>query len=149
CQNALTAAVSAGGGIVYFPPGNYKVTGLSVTLTTTRLKIMGAGQESTITNAATGSGTTSKCCLYINAIGNFTTGANWIEIDDLRLVGNGAAGGAGVFLDQIPQGRLANIRASGFTNGATYGTGIYMRDCIAVEVAMPVSTENTNGIVLT
>lgn len=82
-QAAITAAQSAGGGIVYFPIGTYVVSG-TPQITGSNIILQGAGDASEIllgTNALNSSGTT---------IGLWVNGGSNIIIRDLQINGNSA-----------------------------------------------------------
>lgn len=140
-DDAVAAANDASGGIVYFPPGNYPVTGISITLSATKpLKILGAGQASIITNTST-TQSHAGCSFYVKGT-NTQADGSWIEIATLHLVGNDT-GGMGIYYTQVIQGAITNIFAKDFVSAPTYsgwGCGINLSACIDVIITNPVVT---------
>jgi hypothetical protein len=142
-QNALNAAVAAGGGQVIVPQGTYNVTGLSVTLgPTTRLQVAGVG-AAVLANKSTGAGSTAKCCLYVNG-GSLNYSGNWFSIRDVQVQGS-AAGGAGVYLEALAQGEVVNLYGTGFTSGS-FNTPLYIAGCLDLRIVNPILTASGQSI---
>jgi Pectate lyase superfamily protein len=115
-QTAITAAQSAGGGIVYIPPGTYKVTS-TLTVAAKGVYLVGAGPRATIlnTNATTGD---------IIDLGNTGTPYSSGGISNLAITSSvtrtsgyciGVAGIQEYFLDHL---RLATTGGSGLGFGS-------------------------------
>ena len=103
-QAAITAVYSAGGGTVYFPPGNYKVTTLALSFaSTTTVNLVGSGKEST---------QIVKIDASTSPIINWSsTGAivsSYSNISDMAIVGN-ANGSDGIDFTQIARFKIQNL----------------------------------------
>jgi hypothetical protein len=86
-QAAINAVQSAGGGSVYFPSANYKITS-SLLITNGNMSLVGQpGAKPTLTNAITGAA--ADPLLKITTVGNY------ISIQDLTLSGNSLTGSNG------------------------------------------------------
>lgn len=136
-QNWLNAAMAADG-LAYLPPGlTVKVTGLSLTLGTHRLRIYGS--DSIIKNASIGTGSTAKCGLYVLGDGE-NIGTDWLEISNLRFTGSNA-GGAGLYLDRCFQGILRSVYATGFKS-SNWDVGIWLHQSIDMTIVNPILMNN-------
>jgi hypothetical protein len=120
-QNAITAAVSAGGGLVWFPAGTYKVTSTLDLSTRTNIELAGTTRArsggSTISWAGTDSGTT---ILLTNANG-------------IRIIGLGFAAPSGTYTGVhvdgrgttgTPQAFHITVQWCFFTDSSMLGTSI-------------------------
>lgn len=80
-NNAITACVGAGGGVVYFPPGTYLTsTGISVANTQAAVHLVGAGEDATIVKASSSAFAATAVCVH--------QANGWIV--DMTFDGNGA-----------------------------------------------------------
>jgi len=86
-QAAISAAQAAGGGIVYFPAGTYKVTG-TLAITASGVKLVGAARFASTINFAN---TTNDCITIIGPSYNSMIAGNSIE--NLLLQGVSKTGG--------------------------------------------------------
>lgn len=121
-QSAINSVYALGGGEIYFPPGNYRVTGA---LTCHQGMIFaGAGQANpaaqttpiaTIFTHAPGSSTTSDFLTLSTDPATPSVAYNMIEIRDLRIVGGAGAGHSrdGIYLNGA-QARLTNVQVTAF-----------------------------------
>lgn len=101
-QNAITAAAN---GIVYFPPGTYKIT--SPIAFGSRTKILGSGDGTRFNY--TGSGKAF-------AQSNPGTRIYNVMMADFTLIGT-SSGTHGIEWDSVTDGTLRNVSVTGFTSG--------------------------------
>lgn len=143
-QSWLTA-LGTSGGWGYIGPGNYNHTGVSLTIGTKRVKLSGAGQQTTLTNTSTGTGSTAKAALYVNG-GRLSNGPGqcWLELDSLSFVGS-SVGGPGLYLDAVGQATISNVYAAGFTS-SSWDVGIWLNNCLDCVLVNPVSRLNGVGL---
>ena len=115
-QLAISGAVTAGAGTVYFPGGSYKITS-SITITSgqSKLALVGAGRSaSRIVNAITGN--PANPALLI------TSDSNYFLIQGLWINGNGLTGASG-------NGHA--IALINIVGGGTYSPQqVMIRDCL-------------------
>lgn len=105
---ALSAAGSAGGGVVYLPPGTYKIS--SALTIPSKVTIAGAGMDATTISQVTTS-----------AHGITGTDVSKVTIRDLTINGPGSGSGNGVNLvrsgaSSIPQCSFERVQAATFGN---------------------------------
>jgi hypothetical protein len=94
-QNAINAAFTAGGGIVYLPPGTYSITQLSIK---NRVWLQGAGLKATLLRHRSGS--TGAIVQNYKATGSEANGQN-IAIRHLAIDGStGGTPNIGIYLEQ-------------------------------------------------
>lgn len=117
---ALTAASDAGGGIVWFPPGNYIIsTSIAPGSNTT---LMGAGAATKITQA-----TTDNPVISVNTKSKVVVRDMWI------VGGNNAArtNNRGVHFNTVTDGLIENVRAQNCYDGISLFTSsaVTVRNC--------------------
>lgn len=146
-QAALNAAVAAGGGQVIVPAstGSYVCSGLSADLSSgVWLDLyfeMGASFEQT-------PGATSTMLQIIG--GSWTyVGQNFFTCENATLIGNGADGAFGLYLNGCQQSTIENLTGSNFTNSSPSNGGaplLINADCADCTVINPVCLNNETGL---
>jgi Pectate lyase superfamily protein len=119
-QAAITAAEAAGGGTVFFPPGDYVVNGALVIGHSKTVRLVGSGyvQGSPLTRPTRLirlAGTSTM----ITAAGTTFAIRCHLEIRDMSIVGNGTAS-KGVFIDRGLNCHIDRVRISGFGLGSLH-----------------------------
>lgn len=117
-QSALDACKAAGGGVVYFPAGNYKVTSTLTydisavaSTTTSRLKIKGCGKA---VSKITMTGVGSTCFSYA---GNSSYQVGYLTVEDISFIGNLTASSKGFNLATAAFNHWVNVRIEGWAVG--------------------------------
>jgi hypothetical protein len=120
-QDAIDAAAGAGGGLVFFPPGDFLIGTTSLEFTGSYVRLIGSGRNSTTITYTGSSG----------AIRNSDPSTPSIRIhcgvENMSISGDGASSGfAGIQLEAMRQGvyRDLFIYSSG-TGGGTTWRGLY------------------------
>lgn len=108
-QNALNACSSAGGGIVYFPPGTYKIT---ATLNVSdKVELCGAGHGANLNAAYNIAWNPVSQIKWVNVTGNkmiSVAGPARVNIRNLGLDGNNQAT-YGIWTDRLQASVIENI----------------------------------------
>lgn len=142
-DTAAILAAAANAGEVFFPQGDYATSGYVPPISGKRIVFQGAAQGAKITNTALTS-SNETCCLYCDGIGQ-PPGQEWLEVNDLQVVGN-STGGFGIRLDNVSQGILKALQVENFTAPAGWGVGImFGTDVFDVIVVNPVITGCTTA----
>lgn len=133
-QNAINAAGSAGGGIVYFPPGTYAINA-ALTMGSSGVSLVGAGHFTTIIKSSGGAlnAITATSCNGFRIVDLQIAHATTSTAAAIQLASCGVAGTGSVLLD--------NLLISGYRTGLnlTGTTGaLFVRGC-------NISTPNTNA----
>ena len=87
-QNAVNAANSSGGGVVYFPPGTYVISGDPALSIPGGVSLVGSGIGSTTLQIAVATGTTSYVGIQLGNGSSGSTMQDNFRISDLTLDGN-------------------------------------------------------------
>lgn len=133
----IKTLTSGSGGLGQIPAQSYNCTGATLDVSSKRVTIEGVGQVSKITNTAT-SGTAANSTFYVT--GSNTVGADWCEISNLFLEGN-STGGMGLYVYNVNEGDLTNLRVDGFTAPAGWGVGVNLAQyCFSWVIKNPVIT---------
>lgn len=157
-QNAINAANTAGGGIVWFPKGTYKITaalklysGTTPTIVAyTNITLAGSGASGTSGSIIKQYTTGLDCIKGLNDIANGAQILN-ITVQDLCVLWGTATktnSGNGIYLAQQAAGgpsfqqiNMKNVVASGFQGSGKYGfniesiIGSTLNTCMAVSCA--------------
>jgi hypothetical protein len=88
---AIAAATTAGSGVIYFPPGNYKYTS-TIAPTIDNLSFTGAGTNITTITFANGS---ADCFSFVGT--SYASMFQGINVNNLSIVGTGKTGGRAIF----------------------------------------------------
>ena len=161
-QAAVDALISNGGGTLYVPKGTYKTTS-EILITADKIRIVGAGRESTVINPATNSN-----CFNFQQIG----GKGWgVEDLSIKYLADGTAGTAIYALD-ASSGEISNLYVERCFNGIQLGNSqatrvqhiemwyflkyaiyindncndVYLADTFLNGAAYGTSTPNTNSV---
>ncbi len=117
-QSAINAVVTAGGGVVWLPPGNYlSASATPITLNSRKVSLQGAGGGATVITH-TGSGD----CVRINT--NPTDGNQGGRISGLRIIGNSNTSACGVHMGDIESLELHDLQIENYTGSS--GTGLWV-----------------------
>jgi parallel beta-helix repeat protein len=125
---AAIDALPAGGGVVYFPPGTYKVTS-ALTRAINNVSLVGSGVSSVITYTPT----TGNC---------MTVGGNDWRISSLKITGSVSATAGGLIFSSTPDRlRVSNVYLLNGWTGIDIlgGVGCWVTDC-------NLDTQNERGI---
>ncbi len=114
-QAAVNAAVAAGGGLVYFPIGNYLNTG---TLTVNGNGVVLAGQSTTGSKITFNNGANDSIYLY----GPSSSGIYNCQIRDLSLEHGTKTGGAAIKAYRANQCQIARVNINNPWNGFDFKT---------------------------
>lgn len=118
-QNAINAAVAAGGGIVYFPIGTYLVSA-PLAITADNVRLVGAGWGAKLSAAAGFLGTTLISVQAPGGAGVFRYG---IAIEELDLYGADESGVGGVQLTSTYHAYMRHVRVEHCPGIGVYFTG--------------------------
>ena len=115
-QNAINAAVTAGGGVVYIPAGTYKIAGnISKAVTNTPVYIIGAG----------------RWCTFFS----FTGTGDCIRLYDTQVANTSVKWG----------GCIKGITIDGTSHTSTAATGIHIGDLFQYELDIAVQNFTATG----
>lgn len=117
-QAAINAVFAAGGGTIYFPPGNYRVTSLSLSWGTlpTSIVFAGAGQFAT---SITKIGASTNSVFTLDAtLGDGT----YSEFRDMTISGNNVAS-SGIRASLMARNVFKSIRVTGATSAGIIAEG--------------------------
>jgi hypothetical protein len=120
-QNAINACITAGGGIVYFPAGTYKVTSTLTATSSGNLNVYLYGDGPLVTIIDCHNGSATDCVRYYSSA---TGGDDGGGIANLAIYGaNAVAGCTGLHAGDVNDFHLDNVYVSNFSG--TGGIGIH------------------------
>jgi hypothetical protein len=131
-QNALNAALAAGGGVVYFPAGTYK-TSAALTLKT-GVTLQGAGENATTIKQNTAGATHGLTGVDLS----------YVSVRDLTLSGPNSGSGNGINLTRsvnpnIPYCSFSNLQI------ATFGNAGFFSDTMIASTLSAVQARSNGG----
>lgn len=135
-QTALTAAGAAGGGLVYLPPGTYKITS-GLTFPRQQVNLFGAGYACSIIDATSlGAGTAIS-------VGNGSTYNDWGSLEDLQVQSNANAALTLLSVNAAHRGLLRKVMLKGLSDPVgSFGAHFLNADTQKIEDCIFTSTNN-------
>lgn len=127
-QNAINAAIAAGGGTVYLPPGSYKIT--TVLTLGGNIHLRGAGRWASVILAVGCSGLTYDGTA---AAGNTDITRDSIVLEDFGLRGDYTAAKIGIDFKQTYRGTTNRLLVERFSSHGIKFTTVFthnIRDCL-------------------
>lgn len=132
-QQAANNLLSYKGGKLVFPEGDYNTSGIQLNDSYKKIVLDGNGQSAALFNVAT-TATSSTSTVYLTGSG--VAGDEIATLKDLYFEGN-QTGGVAVWVQNISQGNLTNLRINNFLN-QNYGMGINFSEyCFSWAVKNP------------
>lgn len=121
CQAAISACATAGGGIVYFPPGNFRMTAAGLTVSTSSVELRGAGEYATYVSVAQNA-VMANGAIYLHGNSASRNLVRHQMVSNMTVcmgptdgsAGAGSGTTPGIKCDYVTFARVENVRIFGF-----------------------------------